>query len=1195
MALIEYSQYFDFDGLKNAIKEAETANKEFGATVDTVNKRIKQSYDDITKELKDYVSVLSNFNVNQKNAAQTIVSTGAEVDKLISKQEAQKKIIQDTIAANDLLEKSISDLKITQSALIKEYESLGNTETKDIARKKEIEALTGRLTSAITAQTTVLKTAKVVVDAADGSYNRMQQELKQVGISLKSLPNAFDATTGKLNTQNKEAVTLNAKYLQLTTSLKTADAGFGQFFRNVGNYEGALGHLTEGIGHFASGLLLAVGIIPGLYGLVTFLEDSVKLFNEEQVSVAQLTNILTNIGRIDALDRLRAKAHALSQEFKTFEDVDIINVFQQLIQYGKLTEGQIDQLLPVIINFSTITGQSLEAATNTILKSLEGNNRGLKQFGINIRDAKNTTEAFGLVMNELAPRVEGAAKAFGETTAGQIKKTEVQIDELKEKIGGELQPAIKAFYEFISGTLQGVPELFHDIGAVVSASGKSIGVELERIFVLLRGGPSALHTFNDALHDQFEKNIDAQKRQEIEQFALTNAQALGTRTLKEQVLAYQNLESRWQASKEKVIELSKAQKLDTDEGRQALLMLHQQKVSLTELNKVISDTAAAKKGGILGLGDPNDPFSPQSANRALQLFKQEIDREEALSKAQFEEEVAQAQKLLDEKKITEADFQLTKFNAAVQNAVRISAIENTVNSVGYKADLAKIKEANNLKLQSENEFIRAREKLTDDDRKLDFELQQQAIENEANLKIASLNKEKDSILNNKKNTDFYRHALEVQYLDTIDKLTIDSLNKRADLELDTIKKNALLQQAEILKINIEARHKQFSTVTEPQDFSALGIKFLEDNLNAKKAINQASLKDELDTLEKEKKIYEIYGQDITEIDLKIAEKKKQIQDDALSYFLQSTQALSQIAGSSAADFINTLTQSLQDLINKADPSKMLEDWAATAIAAGNLVTDSLARAGETRIANLEKEKEHELSLAGNNASAQQAINERYAKEEAKIKRKVAVENKINALFEIAINTAVGVSKATGSVAGIPLIPLIIALGAAEAALVLAQPIPQFRTGTKNAPEGSAIVDEGGPELIIDRHGNLKEIGGSQPRITYLEQGDKVFTATKTKEILRQIEEGKIMREINLNATLSNKIREGRQAEAVNIMAAALRQSGLNNGHMADAFKDAVKDIPIFQTFFDERGIHERMITREGITTYRNKMNFGHKK
>lgn len=59
----------------------------------------------------------------------------------------------------------------------------------------------------------------------------------------------------------------------------------------------------------------------------------------------------------------------------------------------------------------------------------------------------------------------------------------------------------------------------------------------------------------------------------------------------------------------------------------------------------------------------------------------------------------------------------------------------------------------------------------------------------------------------------------------------------------------------------------------------------------------------------------------------------------------------------------------------------------------------------------------------------------------------------------------------------------------------------YEKGTMNAPGGLSVVDEKGAELITDRRGNIKELGGKGPRFTMLSPGDKVYTASQTSSLL----------------------------------------------------------------------------------------------
>ena len=138
----------------------------------------------------------------------------------------------------------------------------------------------------------------------------------------------------------------------------------------------------------------------------------------------------------------------------------------------------------------------------------------------------------------------------------------------------------------------------------------------------------------------------------------------------------------------------------------------------------------------------------------------------------------------------------------------------------------------------------------------------------------------------------------------------------------------------------------------------------------------------------------------------------------------------------------------------------------------------------------------------------QLANEVISEEEAdekkrKIRRQGALIDKAQSLFNIAINTAVAVTKTVaqlGPILAAPLIPFIIGLGLAQAAVVAATPIPQFYKGTDSAPGGGAIVGEKGSELMVGPDGSI----GLTPNTATLmdiQKGTKIYPSDVTQELL----------------------------------------------------------------------------------------------
>lgn len=124
------------------------------------------------------------------------------------------------------------------------------------------------------------------------------------------------------------------------------------------------------------------------------------------------------------------------------------------------------------------------------------------------------------------------------------------------------------------------------------------------------------------------------------------------------------------------------------------------------------------------------------------------------------------------------------------------------------------------------------------------------------------------------------------------------------------------------------------------------------------------------------------------------------------------------------------------------------------------------------------EKERELRNA--------ELNKKIVKE----KEKQAKFDKAVAIAQIAIQTALSIVKASPN-------PVLIALAAVAGAIALATaiatPIPKFRRGTMNAPQGLAVVGDGGVnEVVTNAQGLNPVLTPATDTFMNLNKGDKVF-------------------------------------------------------------------------------------------------------
>lgn len=93
-----------------------------------------------------------------------------------------------------------------------------------------------------------------------------------------------------------------------------------------------------------------------------------------------------------------------------------------------------------------------------------------------------------------------------------------------------------------------------------------------------------------------------------------------------------------------------------------------------------------------------------------------------------------------------------------------------------------------------------------------------------------------------------------------------------------------------------------------------------------------------------------------------------------------------------------------------------------------------------------------------------AKNEELEKKKAALQEKQARWDKANSIVQTTIATSLAVMKAyaiAGPIAGAVFAAIVAALGAAQIAVIAAQPIPKYAKGTKDHPGGLAIVGDGG--------------------------------------------------------------------------------------------------------------------------------------
>jgi TP901 family phage tail tape measure protein len=158
----------------------------------------------------------------------------------------------------------------------------------------------------------------------------------------------------------------------------------------------------------------------------------------------------------------------------------------------------------------------------------------------------------------------------------------------------------------------------------------------------------------------------------------------------------------------------------------------------------------------------------------------------------------------------------------------------------------------------------------------------------------------------------------------------------------------------------------------------------------------------------------------------------------------------------------------------------------------DIYSNSLNAQTNAQLAALDKRRDAELQNENLTAQQREAIQEKYRKQEAKIKADAFKKQKTADIIMSIINTALAVTKALTSApppGNLVLAAISGAAGLAQTAVIASQPVPQFATGRydvtgatdnqlyRNVPftgpartgiyRGPALVAERGDELIID--------------------------------------------------------------------------------------------------------------------------------
>ena len=512
---------------------------------------------------------------------------------------------------------------------------------------------------------------------------------------------------------------------------------------------------------------------------------------------------------------------------------------------------------------------------------------------------------------------------------------------------------------------------------------------------------------------------------------------------------------------------------------------------------------------------------------------------------------------------------------------------------GFAKELASLREQNRQKISDLENQLRTEENLTKAQRDRIAQMilnsrKQLAIEEEKLITEAEIkaNQNQLELTNNKLEAVQQGSAaeleLKIQALDSqrkIEVLEAEKTNKEtasinekynkliADesfnfllAQLDVESRTRILSFERSRQIELRSLRDQLEQKLITSEEYAQKVEDVESKYNIKKAENAIKLaQKELD------KIKSIGGDTLT-AEEKLAAAQMALDDAKTANFIRNRDKEKE-----AQQQLNEkLTELGQELFNTA------QAFVNASFESKNQQLDALEKADE-------EQKERELARAGNNKALIEQINAKYdarEKQRDAQRRKTEIEQakfaKTAAIIQIAINTALAISKIWAEVpkvdygiSTIALTAIAAGIGLAQAAAIASQPLPKYWKGRESGPAEWAIVGDRGQEAIQYPSGETF-LTPDKPTVTFLPARAKVIPNSSLVD----------MPELFVNQTLST------MPHQFDFKGVEDKIEGLHRGFEMLAY--TVKNKQEFHVNITERGIWASSKRGSSVSEYINK-------
>lgn len=988
------------------------------AGLSSASNQVSSAQDNAAKSTQTASNIISQAstqlqaaNMNYAAIIDTVQAYDGEVTKLtadtIANKEAMKKIDADIKS----LAKSYKDGKITLSEYIRQSSLLKQRHTELMAQNQQY--------------STLIKNHSTAIISASGSYYEMNAAMLELQKRYKALSEADrESSVGK---------NLIAQANALNNKLKKIDSQFGNYQRNVGNYASSWN-----------------GLNVQMQQLLRELPSLTMSFNQFFLAISNNLPMF-----VDELKRANEEFKRMKAEGQT-----AVPVWKQLL--GSLFSWQ----SALVIGITLLSAYSSEIIdwVASLLKA-----------------KKSINEIASAETNLANARRRGVSDSIKERTELDLlyKATQDNKRSMQERIAAidELRSKYPSYFENMSNEeiLAGkATKSYKELctGLVANAIARA---QLDKMTEI----SSQRYEAWIKRTNQYNTYLKAQRKEEEAKLALEKA----TQKAREKGIEEgSKRESVFLSKRRFDLEKAQEQTKKEEEAWKGLLKV------TTDYDNTLEEMAKNINVGAL-------VYDPGKNNKAYDDEKEKAEEyaeyikkiTEDLSKYKIEliadgreREIAEISKEYNDrikeiKGRTDEEIELRK-NLEMLKGKAIAEINDK-----YDKELLEIEKTN-----LENRLASIGENSNEElDKRLNLQIQLNNMMRDAEIKDAEKNGE-DVV------------AIRMKYMQRENSLIMRNLQERIGLiEANTDKvvneqETSALKEANIIKK--QYANGEISKEDYEKKLYDIGVKYAKARLQTLLAEAKAEMALVDINSEKAKELQERINKIQAQIDGLNYDDANKKQKEWIYKFKSGLSEMNDAARDTLGETAGIFEGLSDIMVDVAEDGKLSFENMAQAV--GKIVsgiTSLMTDIYDAQIENIEKEQEandeaydkeieriealeENGAISTEEAEARKraaedktaAKNAELEKKKAALQEKQAKWNKANSIIQAGIFTALAITEALPNLI---LAALVGAMGAAQVALIAAQPIPKYAKGTKDHPGGLAIVGDGGKkEGIVTNNG-----------------------------------------------------------------------------------------------------------------------------